>query len=178
MVERPEAAVPTAGRDAALQASDWRAQTDRLAPILARTTSGGGDAPPQSQTVLCIEDNDANIELVEQILAERSGVQLLAAKDGNSGVQIARDEHIDLILLDLDLPDRDGADVLHELKSTPVTAEIPVVILSAADAEGEAERLLELGARSYMTKPPGVTALLRAVDGAAASQPDPQRSPA
>jgi CheY-like chemotaxis protein len=118
--------------------------------------------------VLCIEDNAANIELIEQILSARPKVELLTAQDGGSGLQSARESQPDLVLLDLDLPDIRGERVLAELQRDAITERIPVVILSAAtSAEEETERLLALGARSYISKPPGVTALLQAIDGIA-----------
>ncbi len=146
-------------------------------PTLARrrADSAGAVAPTDTPlTVLCIEDNDANVELVEQILAERPRVRLLTAPDGGRGLALARDARVDLILLDLDLPDADGAELLRELKGSRATAEIPVIILSAASAEDETARLLELGARSYISKPPGVTALLQAVDGVSVPDPEPR----
>ncbi len=122
--------------------------------------------------VLCVEDNPANVELVEQILAARPWVQLLTARDAARGLELARDTQPDLVLLDLDLPDIAGDVMLAELQDNPATDRIPVVILSAATlTEDETERLLGLGARSYISKPPGVTALLRVVDDIDEHQP-------
>lgn len=171
-LELPVAAAPAAigDPDVAIARRRPAAAAARRAPIADREPRDG------SVQVLCIEDNEANIELIEQILAERPTVQLLTSRDGTGGLRIARDVHPDLVLLDLDLPDIDGAEVLTELKHCPATASIPVVILSAADTAADArERLLALGARAYITKPPGVTALLEAVD-AVTPHSDPAES--
>ena len=161
VVELAESSAPTPSDLAAV-----------AAPIPLQRAVGvpDGSAAPALR-VLCIEDNAANIELIEQILSARPMVELLTAQDGGSGLRSARESQPDLVLLDLDLPDIRGERVLAELRRDAITDRIPVVILSAAtSAEEETERLLALGARSYISKPPGVTALLEAIDGIAARQ--------
>jgi PAS domain S-box-containing protein len=131
------------------------------------------EAAPPMFRVLCVEDNPTNVELIEQILSARPWVELLTAGGAERGLELARVEQPDLVLLDLDLPDIRGEVVLTELQDDPATERIPVVILSAATlAKNEAERLLAIGARSYITKPPGVTALLEAVDDIAEPLPN------
>ena len=84
----------------------------------------------QQNTVLYIEDNAANRQLVEMILARRPNVTLLMAETGGSGLKLANEQLPGLILLDLSLPDMDGVDVLTRLKEDSWTATIPVFALS------------------------------------------------
>lgn len=113
-----------------------------------------GEAPERApQTILYIEDNMSNLKLVERIVARRPDISLMSAMQGSLGLTLARDHQPDLILLDLDLPDIPGEKVLARLQSDPVTAEIPVVILSADAVPGQVRHLKGLGARDYLTKP-------------------------
>ena len=106
-----------------------------------------------SRTILYIEDNLSNLRLVERMVARRSGIHLVSAMQGSMGVALARDHGPDLILLDLDLPDIPGEEVLARLFSDPRTATLPVVVLTADATTGQAKRLLDAGARDYLTKP-------------------------
>jgi PAS domain S-box-containing protein len=120
----------------------------------------------QKKTILHIEDNLSNFKLVEQILCARPGIELLAAMQGNLGLELARRHHPDLILLDLHLPGMQGDAVLRRLKDDPVTRDIPVVLVSADATTGQTERLLEAGAREYLTKPLDVRQFLQVVEDA------------
>ena len=86
------------------------------------------------------------------------------------GLDLAADHHPDLVLLDLHLPDIPGETVLHRLQANPKTAGIPVVILSADARPGLIQRLLEQGARAFLTKPLDVKELLGLIDGIAAER--------
>jgi CheY-like chemotaxis protein len=121
-------------------------------------------------TVLYIEDNMSNLRLVERILGRRPGVRLISAMRPELGLELAVEHHPDLILLDLHLPDIPGETVLHRLQTNPRTAEIPVVILSADARPGLIQRLLEQGARSFLTKPLAVKELLEILDAVAAER--------
>jgi CheY-like chemotaxis protein len=125
-----------------------------------------------AKTLLYIEDNLANVKLVERILARRPHISLLTAQQGSSGLEMAVLHRPDLILLDLQLPDVPGDQVLVRLQAEARTADIPVVMLSANAISGEIERLKELGARAYMTKPFEVGHLLALLDEVLA-QPGP-----
>ena len=103
--------------------------------------------------ILHIEDNLANLELVEQVLTRRQPVELLAAMYGCLGLDLARSHRPDLILLDLHLPDMSGVDVLDELRRDPVTRDTPVVIVSADATATQIRRLHGKGATAYLTKP-------------------------
>jgi len=114
--------------------------------------------------VLYIEDNLSNLRLVEQILAQRPQVQLLAAMQGSLGVELAQRRVPDLIILDLHLPDIPGSEVLARLRDTPATAGIPVIVLTADATQGQITRLLQAGAQDYLTKPLDVRRLLQLID--------------
>ena len=114
--------------------------------------------------ILHVEDNLANLELVEQILARRSGVELLAAMHGSLAVELAREHVPDLILLDVHLPDLQGDEVLERLRSHPETAQIPVVIVSAGARAETRNRLESLGVIAFLTKPIDVHELLSVID--------------
>jgi PAS domain S-box-containing protein len=121
-------------------------------------------------TVLYIEDNLSNLRLVERILGRRPGVRLISAMRPELGLELAAEHHPDLVLLDLHLPDIPGETVLRRLQTNPRTAEIPVVILSADARPGLIQRLLEQGARRFLTKPLAVKELLEVVDAVAAER--------
>jgi PAS domain S-box-containing protein len=120
--------------------------------------------PAPTRTVLYIEDNLANLHLIERIVALRSQINLEAAMQGRLGIDLARQHSPDLIMLDLNLPDMDGRDVLIELKADPATRHIPVIVISADASHGQIERLLDSGAAGYVTKPVNVVEILRRFD--------------
>ena len=118
-----------------------------------QTTGSGPSANGKARTILYIEDNLPNMELIEHILSPRQEIRLLAAMQGGIGLELAREHHLDLILLDLHLPDMEGDEVLRRLRAEPRTRDIPVIVLSADATPGRIERLLAAGARAYLTKP-------------------------
>lgn len=117
-----------------------------------------------ARTVLYVEDNAANVELIRRILDKRPGVQLISTLQGRIALDLARKHGPDLILLDLHLPDMSGEEVLQALKDDDATAEVPVVILSADATPGQVELLLRSGARGYVTKPLDVQDFLSTLD--------------
>jgi CheY-like chemotaxis protein len=136
--------------------------------------AGAAGAGPRA-VVLYIEDNLSNLRLVEQILARRPGVRLVSAMQGRVGVDLACEHRPHIILLDQHLPDVNGDVVLQRLAADPRTREIPVVMLSADASPRQVQRLRDLGARDYLTKPLEVQRLLAVIDaallGAAAAPP-------
>jgi len=115
-------------------------------------------------TVVYVEDNLANLKLIERILDVRPGTRVLAAMQGSLGLDLARQHHPDLVLLDFHLPDIPGEDVLRLLRDDPATRDIPVIVLSSALGNGTGRRLLDLGATACFTKPIDVAAFLAAVE--------------
>lgn len=116
-----------------------------------------------AKTVLYIEDNLPNLELIEQIFARSTHIRLLAAMQGRLGLELAVQHQPDLILLDLHLPDIAGGEVLRRIRDNPRTRDIPVVIISADATSGQVERLLAGGAQHYLTKPLDVQRFLAIV---------------
>jgi CheY-like chemotaxis protein len=118
-----------------------------------------GAAQPEA-TVLYIEDNLSNLELMKAILRFRPGITLLSAMQGTLGLTLAREHRPDLILLDLNLPDMHGGEVLARLGQDERTRGLPVIVISADATAGQRERTLAGGARAYLTKPLDVQRLL------------------
>jgi PAS domain S-box-containing protein len=114
-------------------------------------------------TIVYVEDNPANLKLVEGILEHFPGVTLLSAMQGGLGVELAIEHTPDMVLLDLNLPDISGLTVLHRLMRNPRTTGIPIVVLSADATRERMQQLLDSGARAYLTKPLEVGEFLRTV---------------
>ena len=114
--------------------------------------------------MLYIEDNLANLKLVQRILVSRPDIEIIPAMQGRLGLDIAHEHRPALILLDLHLPDTDGDSVLQQLRDDPLTGAIPVIIVSADATPGQIQRLQAAGASAYLTKPFNVRDLLRLID--------------
>jgi PAS domain S-box-containing protein len=130
----------------------------------AGAPAGTLDAPTPTHTVLCIDDNPANLKVIERLLASRPNVRLLTAMQGGLGVDLARTHRPDVVLLDVGLPDTSGHDVLRRLRSEPATNGIPVIVVSAAVSDGEVRALLASGARAHVPKPIDVRRLRALLD--------------
>ena len=111
------------------------------------------DKSAPRHTLLYVEDNPANLKLVEQLIARRPDMRLLTAVNGRLGLELAHEHHPDLILLDLHLPDLGGQEVLAHLRADLATHDIPVVILSADATRRHLDEVMELGAHGYLTMP-------------------------
>ncbi|MGH2651748.1 MAG: ATP-binding response regulator, partial [Actinomycetota bacterium] len=121
-------------------------------------------SPGRSRTVLYLEDNLSNLTLVERILGRRPDVRIIPALRGQLGLELAKEHHPDLILLDLNLPDMSGEEVLRRLREDPDTRGIPVIVISADAARRQIEALRTAGAREYLVKPLDVPVFLATVD--------------
>jgi PAS domain S-box-containing protein len=120
------------------------------------------------RTLLYVEDNPANLVLIEQLVARRKDLKLISAIDGHLGIQMARAYQPDVILMDINLPGISGYSALSILRKDPLTAHIPVMALSANAMERDIETGLNAGFFRYMTKPIKVVEFMEALDVALA----------
>ncbi len=126
---------------------------------------------PRHQRVLYIEDNLTNVEVMRGILGQRSQIQFDVAMLGLDGLVAARRHHPDLILLDMQLPDISGLELLRMLKNDDDLAGIPVIVVSADATPARVRDALTLGALEYITKPVDVRSVLKSVDDVLEGQP-------
>jgi PAS domain S-box-containing protein len=136
--ELNSSAEPQLGTDAAQHAA-----------IAHASVQHGG---PQ-RTLLYVEDNPANLKLIEQLIARRPDIHMLSAREGNLGIQLARANRPDVILMDINLPGISGIEALKILREDPATAHIPVIALSANAMPRDVEKGLQAGFFRYLTKP-------------------------
>jgi CheY-like chemotaxis protein len=120
---------------------------------------------PNTGTILYVEDNVQNAELVDEIIRNyRPGIKLITSIYGNTAVTLATEHKPGLILLDLDLPDMEGIEVLINLMADESIKSIPVVIISADATQHQIEKLMSAGAKDYLTKPLDINLFLQTVD--------------
>ena len=152
----------------------WFELAASSAPALVFGSSGGTGPDEQDhaaahalssqRTLLYVEDNPANLTLVEQLIARRSDLKLLTATDGHQGIQLARTYQPDVILMDINLPGISGFGALKILHEDPATAHIPVMALSANAVPRDIEKGIEAGFFRYLTKPIKVLEFMDALD--------------
>jgi CheY-like chemotaxis protein len=133
------------------------------ADVAPRLASGDGETAlideeqsvngAKKHNLLYVEDNPANMKLVEQLIARRSDLHLMTAVTGYLGIEIARTSMPEMILMDINLPDISGIEVLKILHNDPATAHIPIVALSANAMPRDIEKGLAAGFFRYLTKP-------------------------
>ncbi len=116
------------------------------------------------RTILYVEDNPANLELVGQLIARRSELRMLSAADGTLGIQYARACLPEVILMDINLPGMSGIEAMKILRADPLTAHIPIIALSANAIPRDIERALDAGFFNYITKPIMVSQFMDALD--------------
>src|ERR1051326_5192397 len=147
--ELNSAGAPQLVVDRAEPAANAPAQVQRGAPL---------------RTLLYVEDNPANLTLVEQLISRRPDMRLLSARDGNLGIQLARANQPEVILMDINLPGISGIEALKILRADQATAHIPVVALSANAMPRDIEKGLQAGFFRYLTKPIKVTEFMETLD--------------
>jgi CheY-like chemotaxis protein len=151
----------------------WFELNSAAAPLLAMDSADSAavaQAPVQPgerrRTLLYVEDNPANLKLVEQLIARRPDMRLLSARDGDLGIQLARSKRPQVILMDINLPGISGIEALKILRRDPATAHIPVVALSANAMPRDIEKGLHAGFFRYLTKPIKVHEFMDTLDEA------------
>ena len=118
------------------------------------------------RTVLYVEDNPANLELVEKLIARRPELRILSAADADLGIQYARMYQPELILMDINLPGISGIEAMKILRADPLTAHIPIIALSANAMPRDIAKALAAGFFNYLTKPIKVDEFMNALDAA------------
>ena len=131
------------------------------AAALAQPHVLGGARP---HTLLYVEDNPANLMVVEQIIAEHPHICMLSARDGSIGIALARTYLPDVILMDINLPGISGIEALNILRQDPATKHIPIVAISANAMLRDIERGIAAGFFRYLTKPIKVNEFMEAMD--------------
>ncbi len=149
----------------------WVDMNLTTAPQLGEHDAESGAVPPAPtfsgaapSTLLYVEDNPANLELVEQLVARRPDLHLLSAADGNLGIEFARAYLPEVILMDINLPGISGIEAMKILHADPTTAHIPIIALSANAVPRDVERALEAGFFDYLTKPIKVGHFMEVLD--------------
>jgi CheY-like chemotaxis protein len=144
------------------QTAEPQRDADAAHPLAAAQAQVQADA--QLRTLLYVEDNPANLMLVEDLVTRRPDIRLLSAMDGNRGVEMARTFLPDVILMDINLPGISGIQALKILREDPLTAHIPVVALSANAIPRDIERGLAAGFFRYLTKPIKINEFMEMLD--------------
>jgi PAS domain S-box-containing protein len=137
-------------------------------PSAPATTREDASCDESGCTVLYVEDNPANMKLVERLIARRGSMSMLKAVDATSGIDLARTLQPTVILMDINLPDMTGLEALRILHEDPATAHIPVIAISANAMPRDIEQGLKAGFLRYLTKPIKVSAFMAALDAAIA----------
>ncbi|MEI6178098.1 MAG: response regulator, partial [Verrucomicrobiota bacterium] len=119
----------------------------------------------RSHLLLYVEDNPANLKLVEQLIARRPDLRLLTAQNGMDGINLARTCLPDAILMDINLPGISGIEAMKILRLDPLTAHIPILALSANVMPRDIEKGLAAGFFRYLTKPIKVDQFMVTLDG-------------
>jgi PAS domain S-box-containing protein len=132
----------------------------------AESTAAQPQCGMTQRTLLYVEDNPANLLLVEQLIGRRSDMRLLSAKDGNLGIQTARAAQPEVILMDINLPGISGIEALKILREYPETSHIPVIALSANAMPRDIAKGLAAGFFRYLTKPIKIHEFMSTLDTA------------
>ena len=130
----------------------------------AAAAQGQPEGATPVRTILYVEDNMANLQLVEQLIGRRPDLRLLSAGTGKLGIQLARGHQPEVILMDINLPGISGVQALKALREDPLTAHIPVLAISANAMLGDIKHGLDLGFFRYLTKPIRVEEFMEALD--------------
>jgi PAS domain S-box-containing protein len=146
----------------------WMDMLPATTPVLDAALPAAGAAKERvarvARSLLYVEDNPANLMLVEDLIGRRADLRLLSARDGLAGIALAREAQPDVILMDINLPGISGIKALQLLGSDPSTAHIPVIALSANAMPRDVRRGLDAGFFRYLTKPIKVTEFMDTLD--------------
>ncbi|MEW6759446.1 MAG: ATP-binding protein [Pseudomonadota bacterium] len=156
------------------------------APLAPHAPESAVEQPEDVQTlpsegephlILYVEDNPANLRLVEEIVRFRQDLRLLSAPDGHMGLSLARAHQPEIILMDLNLPGMSGIEVLRQLRADPLTSDIPVIALTANAMQRDIERGQAAGFNRYLTKPIDIDRFTEAINSTLAQLRSAQAAP-
>ena len=166
----------TPGDEAAQQISaNARALLDLISRHSEESRNDGSANGSQSKEVcdvLYFEDDPRTFLTIKTLLKSQRALKILQAANGETGLALAQTHLPRLILLDLDLPDMHGSEVIQRLQTEPATSHIPVVVVSGDATPSQIERLLVLGARNYLTKPVRAEPFLVVIDDILSDSPE------
>lgn len=152
------------------QVSELPHAAQLVAPVAYRPEATAVDAP--AHLLLYVEDNPANLMLMQEIMARRTDMRLISAMDADRGIALARSALPEVILMDINLPGIGGLEALRVLKQDPATAHIPVIAVSANALPADIQTGLTSGFFRYLTKPIVIRELMDAIDLALAANAD------
>jgi CheY-like chemotaxis protein len=155
-----------------------QADMPQLAVEIAQTAglSPQANVNPKQRILLYVEDNPANLMLVEQVIEGHPHLSIMSAREGAEGVSLARDHLPDVILMDINLPGISGIEAMNNLRKDPATKHIPIIALSAHAMLQDIEKGLKAGFLRYITKPIRINELMNALDEALESVGNEQPS--
>ena len=130
---------------------------DQQSPITEETTTA-------RHVVLYVEDNPANMRLIERVFMRMDHIRLITTIDPQTGLQIARKEQPDLIMLDINLPGMTGTEMMLELRKEPIFADKPILAISADAMQKNIDEALSQGFDHYLTKPVDIRELQKIVE--------------
>jgi two-component system cell cycle response regulator DivK len=105
-----------------------------------------------AKTILHVEDNELNRKIIRDLL-RRTSYRLIEAPDGEAAVAVAREQHPDLILMDVQLPKLSGIEATRRVRAEPATADIPIIAITSFALSGDEQRAKDAGASAYLAKP-------------------------
>ncbi|MGD8524808.1 MAG: response regulator [Thioalkalispiraceae bacterium] len=119
---------------------------------------------PDKKTIIYIEDNPTNLKLVEQLIKRKGDLDFLSATEPHRGIELITEHLPDLILLDINLPDMNGFEILEILRNQDNTAAIPVIAVSANAMPSDLEKGMAAGFNAYITKPINISDFYKQVE--------------
>ena len=140
-----------------------RTLANRMEPVEVSKTDADQNQSNMAAEILYIEDNPANLQLMEAVIEEMDGLTLISAHNAELGMTMASEQQPNLILMDINLPGIDGVAAMHALSANNATKDIPVIAISAAAMKSDVERSMSAGFKDYLTKPFNVPELVKSI---------------
>ncbi|NEQ97080.1 MAG: response regulator [Cyanothece sp. SIO2G6] len=134
----------------------------KMQPDIWETVEDSASSGHETATVLMVEDNDADVCTVSSYLQAR-GYQILVANDGKEALALLQNQQPDLILMDIQMPDKDGLETIQYIRRNRATVNIPIIALTALVMKGDRDRYLAAGANEYLSKPVKLRQLASAI---------------